>query len=113
MTDEIVPALNTEEWLQYGADRTVLRDFAAGKRPWCPTRRFSDEQKLHAVAAMALFGQPFGFTHRDVDLLENQAAFHEHRGATTDQVLVQQLRSLAARITALLPPRGVEPPHGD
>ena len=109
MTDELHPALTEEEWIQYGDDRSVLADFAAGRRAWGPRRRHNEEDKMHAAAALALFRHPFGFTHEDVQLLEDQATFHEHRGAVTDQMLADRLRWLAQRIAALLPPPGVEP----
>ncbi|HEX8393013.1 MAG TPA: hypothetical protein VF665_11695 [Longimicrobium sp.] len=73
----------------------------------------------HAAAAFALFGQPFGFTWADVDLLERRAARiglqadeEGKRGGEPGDVLVEQLRqesrqmlSMARRIAALLPPR--------
>lgn len=73
----------------------------------------------HAAAAFALFGQTFGFTWADVDLLERRAARiglqadeEGKRGGEPGDVLVEQLRqesrqmlSMARRIAALLPPR--------
>ncbi|MBB4638601.1 hypothetical protein [Longimicrobium terrae] len=73
----------------------------------------------HAAAAFALFGQPFGFTWADVDLLERraqriglQADEEGKRGGEPGDVLVEQLRqesrqmlSMSRRIAALLPPR--------
>jgi hypothetical protein len=109
MPDDIMPALDAEEWLEYGADRTVLRDFAMGKRPWGPRRRHSDEDKLHAVAAMALYGQPFGFTQADVQLLEDEAVMHARRGAPSDLNRAASIRALAQRIAALIPPAGIQP----
>jgi hypothetical protein len=50
------------------------------------------------LAAFALVNQPFGFTARDVDAVE-QAAEH-----TRDEALAGALRSISARLRALLPP---------
>jgi hypothetical protein len=108
-TDEVLPALSGEEWIQYGANRAVLTDFAADKRPWGPRRRFTYEEKLHAAAAMALYDQPFGFRHGDVELLLSEATLHERHGTSEDLRRAARLRDLAARIAALLPPVGVQP----
>jgi hypothetical protein len=111
-TGDALPALSAEEWIQYGANRTVLIDFASDKRPWGPRRRFTYEEKLHAAAAMALYDQVFGFTHADLELLLGQAVLHERHGTSEDVRRAARLRDLAARIAALLPPRGVHPQEG-
>lgn len=51
----------------------------------------------HAVAALTLHGQPFGFTWADVDLLRNRMTPPTPRDLA--------LGELADRIAALLPPR--------
>lgn len=51
----------------------------------------------HGLAALALYGQPFGFTQADVDALL--------RIASDEPKLAPPLLGLAARIAALLPPR--------
>lgn len=109
MADDTLPALSAEEWIQYGANRSVLRDFACDKRPWGPRRRFTYEEKLHAAAAMALYDQPFGFTRSDMYLLLDEAMRHEQNGTSEDVRRSSRLRDLAARIAALLPPDGVQP----
>jgi hypothetical protein len=109
MADDTLPALSAEEWIQYGANRSVLRDFACDKRPWGPRRRFTYEEKLHAVAAMALYDQPFGFTRADMYLLVDEANLHDRQGTSDDVRRSSRLRELAARIAALLPPDGVAP----
>ncbi len=62
-------------------------------------------QKKHAVAALALHGQPFGFTRADVEALNNAwcAVKGYHSGSEED---ARQLESLRDRIAALLPPEG-------
>ena len=84
MTDEIKPALPAEEWAVYlGAPELVNRLIPAGQR--------------HGVAALALYGQPFGFTQEDVRLLANLCR-RELDGPESDG-----LDSLVNRIAALLP----------
>jgi hypothetical protein len=109
MADDTLPALSAEEWIQYGANRAVLRDFACDKRPWGPRRRFTYEEKLHAAAAMALYDQPFGFTRADLHLLLDEASHHQRNGTSEDVRRSSRLRDLASRIAALLPPEGIEP----
>lgn len=108
MPDEIRPALSAAEWIQYGEDLQVMADWAADKRPFGPDRRFSLEDKRHAVAAIALHGQPFGFTHDDEALLEGQAKFYEHRSYAGDAEIAARIRGLLEKISALLPPREAE-----
>lgn len=59
----------------------------------------------HALAALALHGQPFGFTRED------EALVREMEGSEWDRLppemyreYAQRIRSLATRIAALLPP---------
>ena len=58
-------------------------------------------ESRHAIAALALHGQPFGFTREDVTILLSEAEQNELDGFEDVGVI---LRSLAARIEALLPP---------
>ena len=107
-----LPALNVEEWIQFGSDHRVLRDLAAGRRPWGFQRRLTPLQKIHAVAAMALYGQKFGFTREDVQLLRTGLQSYASPGWGGEADRSHRLENLAQRIAALLPPEGVEPmPH--
>lgn len=69
----------------------------------------------HGLAALALHGQPFGFTWADVDELAEldmviQLIPNSTKGARADQRrAVEAVRSLQARIAALLPPREPTP----
>ena len=108
MSDEIAPALSGEEWLQYGEDLGIMADFAAGKRPFGPGRRHTEEGKRHAVAAIALYNQTFGFVRDEVQLLEEYATFLEQRNFRRDSELVIRVRKLADKIRALLPPVQIE-----
>ena len=100
--------MTAAEWIQYGDDLMVMADWAADKRPFGPDRRFTMEEKRLAVAAIALHNQPFGFTHEDEALLEEQARFFEHRAFSGDAETAVRLRELLNRISALLPPKDAE-----
>jgi len=108
MADDMQPALSAEEWIQYADDLTIMADWAADKRPFGPNRRVTFEEKRHAVAAMALHKQPFGFTHDDEALLEELLRFYEHRAFAGDSEIVARIRRLLQKISALLPPRAAE-----
>ena len=108
MSEDLRPALSEEEWIQYAGDLSITAEWAADKRPYGPDRRYTIERKRHAVAAIALYDQPFGFTHEDAMIVGNQAHFYEHRGFVGDAEIGAKLRLLEAKITALLPPESAE-----
>lgn len=98
---EVKPALTPQEWLKYAPlDRTLSHHVPAVAN-----------DNAHGAAALALHGQPYGFTWDDHDELVDSA--HEiERDCGPPEFLVPErkrqvdaLRSLAARIAALLPPR--------
>ena len=109
MSDAVKPALTPEEWsrlrpdlatrLAWGNPGTSDPDFCGTPDPFRFTSgggEYSDSlsvrpERRHALAALALHGQPFGFTREDVDLL-----WAANNGRALD--------SLIARIAALLPP---------
>jgi hypothetical protein len=107
MTEPIEPALSPAEWRAIMAradDLVALRDQVKGT-PFSP----------HALAALFLFEQPFGFTAQDViDEREVQAycaamaARHEAQGeaamAATFRSLGERHGIRADKIAALLPP---------
>lgn len=94
----VKPALTAEEWSK------ILAGIAG--HAILPK---SFPERRHSEAALALYGQPFGFTWEDVDFLNgllsgkdrtSDASFIAHTlGWHTD------LMSLRDRIAALLPPR--------
>jgi hypothetical protein len=103
MTDrvdsEIRPALTAEEW-----------KFELGSRERPPTHQpalsYSDhftQERPHAIAASLLYGQPFGFTWDDVDLLREMTLVQAPAGSF--RAACERRDSLADRIAALLPPR--------
>ncbi|CAN5629050.1 hypothetical protein BH23GEM1_BH23GEM1_03900 [soil metagenome] len=108
MPDEIRPALSAAEWIQYGNDLAIMADWAADKRPFGPERRFTMEDKRHAVAAIALHNQPFGFNHDEEALLQDLVRFYEHRAFAGDSEIAGRIRLLFSKISALLPPREAE-----
>jgi hypothetical protein len=58
----------------------------------------------HGIAALALYGQPFGFTREDVHLLWKAAALKAWGTYPYPVPEADAYNALAARITALLPP---------
>ena len=92
---EVKPALMAEEW-----DMIQQMDVVICAR--LPRRDLlidlpEEPAARHATAAVALHGQPFGFTWEDVDGLRMVAQSHEAFGSAIEDV--------ADRIAALLPPR--------
>lgn len=108
-TPTIPPALSAEEWGEvqsWGdsdrrrllADACYAADLADIGRP----------KPSHALAALCLYGQPFGFTAEDVAVLKQLSA---DKAATFRKIGLEwclresdALASLASRIAALLPP---------
>jgi hypothetical protein len=68
------------------------------------TAEWEAEDKRHAIAALALLGQPFGFTRFDVETLRGAAATIDDEWGLGWRSECADLRRLAARISALLPP---------
>lgn len=99
MAEEIQPALTAEEWRCGFAERpnrTVeLGVLVTDHTDY--TISVQDERTLHALAALCLYGQPFGFTREDLKAL--MWAIDD-----SGDLLAAKLRSLADRIAALLPP---------
>lgn len=99
MTESIRPALTPEEWARQvstGPDGSVeiVVDFGGLVGPH---RVVDDPKARHALAALSLHGQPFGFTREDVAMLRSLAS---DAGLQAEPVILH----LAARIEALLPP---------
>ena len=95
MTTEakIEPALTAEEW------ERVLQE------PWMPLNPNVEDEILsdpHGMAAMALYGQPFGFTREDVDELIVAADLCDD---ASHPETARHILTIARRIEALLPPK--------
>jgi hypothetical protein len=92
---EIVPALTPEEWtearkvLEGGTSLDVTAWLSFG-----PDANLTRRQQ-HATASLCLYGQPYGFTQEDVELVLYGDDGPEDMAAR---------RILAAKLAALLPP---------
>lgn len=99
MTDKVQPALTPDQWAMR---EVVLNDALEHGTPCEPA-------ELHRIAALCLYGQPYGLTHEDVAAVE-WAVKEELRhlqiteGTKHGHLILLQLESLAHRIAALLPP---------
>lgn len=92
MSETVAPAFTPEQWADLKARRLDLYAI------------FDDgtDQGAHRVAAACLWGQPFGFTREDCWQLDQAIMDAEDAPRTEPQIT--RLRSLLARISALLPP---------
>lgn len=108
MSSDITPALTRAEWAGVLANREQL---AALREQFLDTP-FSG----HALAALLLFEESFGFSKQDVDDETQVAAYcaamadeHELAGKASTAATFRQLgerhRERALKIAALLPPR--------
>ena len=105
--NNITPALTSAEWAGVLANRAQLTDIR---------EQFLDTPfSGHAVAALLLFEEDFGFTQQDVDdevqvatycaaMADEQELAGQKAAATTFRLLGQRHRQRAAKIAALLPP---------
>ena len=107
MSNEIAPALSAAEW----AGVLAQHDGLAHLREQFGSLPFS----AHAIAALLLYEQPFGFTRQDVqdedEVSEYCAVMARHHRETGDTVTAAKFELLggrhherARRIAALLPP---------
>ena len=118
MTDEITPALSAAEWSGVLSQKDGLAHLRAefAKLPF----------SAHAIAALLLYEQPFGFTLQDVQDEDEVSAYcaamaaqHRESGdqatAAKFAMLGGRHRERAAKLAALLPPAsmlGSSPPEG-
>ena len=102
-----MPALSADEWVEFGESKAFFERLASGGRPFGLSRRFTDQQKLHALAALALHRHPAVFTHAEVDAIEDAAQFFERRHGLGDMPIVAALRSAHQKIAALIPPADI------
>lgn len=113
MPHEIKPALSSEHWagpypvrredvtmqVKMRSDDTARIYFEQCSAP------VDDTDSLHAIAALSLHGQPFGFTWEDVAALRD--AFPKRGEPLSPWYDVVRLWDLLDRIAALLPPSTV------
>lgn len=109
-------ALTPEEWRDgYHSDglSVVLRGSMGtpGNRVHVAVRdhplggALGDPRDVHALAALCLHGQPFGFTWEDVEFLRAEGQACIDGDLISDTTTAAAFTSLADRIEALLPPR--------
>lgn len=115
-----VPALTPDEW---NAGRYVSEDVTVSLRGAAldgspridvQVRAFpigsgvmGEPRDCHALAACALYGQPFGFTRADVEacaFFGEITLWNSSESIEVPADIVKRLASLADRIEALLPP---------
>jgi hypothetical protein len=65
---------------------------------------YAEHEGRHALAALCLHGQPFGFTREDVKLCRLVIPWIYQRWDESVRPEMDALESLASRIEALLPP---------
>ena len=116
---EPTPALSAEEWKASAVFRENLEFFWHVRGV---ELRIDDDERVdcgptvrgdgprHALAALCLYQQPFGFTAEDVEALNEAVAELLQPGNLAPPLPWQvrsakALRSLASRIAALLPPQ--------
>ncbi len=107
MTDDISPAMSAAEWAGVLKNREQLESI----REQLLDTPFS----AHAVAALLLYDEPFGFTQQDVEDEAQVAAYcasmanqlelgGQKETADTFRLLGERHKVRAVRIAALLPP---------
>jgi hypothetical protein len=77
MSEDIKPALDPTEWVR-AIDPAYhwARYSPESRRVLIPN---GDDRVLHATAALALYGQPYGFTHAMVDGIRALADFYSQQ----------------------------------
>lgn len=104
MSEPIEPALTPEEWRQVAESGCVPHDGGDGFSAllWYGNR--------HMAAAVALYGQPFGFTEDERDKLARLSEalddFDTGWLYSHGEPYEAALRVVVAKIAALLPPEG-------
>lgn len=95
---KVQPALTSEQWKEWQRGERYVLGFPQNAMLNRPGIERQEPGLRHAIAATALYGQPFGFTQEDVAALRESAeddhAAYEHHAT---------LRSIADRLAALLP----------
>ena len=111
MSEKTEPALTPDEWasgiVQRGHYAVTLRDGVLTVHGVATSVIVPDELR-HSLAALCLDGQPFGFTHEDVEAIRREA---NQIGQPTYDIFIPgdderrraALEGIAARIAALLP----------
>ena len=119
MTEEIKPALSAEEWreLRRGGGMSIEGEhlvLTVDSGQYYNVRDAYGPPDRHALAALALHGQPFGFSRDDAEILRAWSKLWDYpiRDSELERRfggVADKLRDLADRIAALLPPAKVTP----
>ena len=102
-TEQVRPALTPRQWEDPGRLYPLSAYVALDGNLYLYDSE--DEQRpeeRHTLAAIALYGQPFGFSHEDAESLREAASFLRRVGNSVGWA--NKLDSIADRIQALLPP---------
>ncbi len=108
MPNDATPALSAEEW---GAIQALPDQLNALRE-----RLLDTPFSAHAIAALLLFNEPFGFSQQDVDdeiqvadycdaMVAERSVGGDSATAETFRALGVRHRERAQKIAALLPPR--------
>ena len=97
---------DTDDSTQYVAQMGITYDGCVTLMSRAHERVEVPPPARHALAALALHAQPFGFTHEDVRAVRRVV---EESGALSSSTR-ERLRDLAARLAALLPPQEPQAP---
>lgn len=112
-TQQVQPALTREEWAKREIEVSHNVAMHEDRDGWLSLSAFGhceDVDARHALAALALHGQPFGFTHEHIAALrqtcDNAERWinDEHVRCSRKENALVASRAVAARIAALLPP---------
>jgi hypothetical protein len=108
MSDEIKPAMTAEEWeaglvKRPTCPQLIRNDDSPGVFVWYDQGVLIEPPDTYALAAMCLYKQPFGFTRQDVEEIRDAARNLEEE-FNSPPGSIKELRSIADRIEALLPP---------
>lgn len=105
MTDELRPALTPDEWGAFMAGELFTEHERADFATWFEyVHGATPATPEHGIAALALYGQPFGFTQDDLQMCEEQVTLFNGGDNEVDDAEADRWRALAAKIRALLPP---------
>lgn len=112
MNEPIKPALTPEEWKEFVSQEPLFKwvDLANPdvRKLVLRPRAATDQPNFHGIAALALYGQPFGFTR------EMLSALRELSTLAPDHAELWELADAATdRIEALLPQLDADPPSQD
>lgn len=107
---EIKPALNAEEWAELASPHSEgplpEQEQRWRDRVWELKRCVEDAGRPHALGALALHNQPYGFTWGDVDALAACVEkARQYAGSEQADAVITRATEAIRHMGALLPPR--------